>query len=79
MNPIFNSELSFKLTCTEWNQPKTTIDISKTNDHKSVFDKIFQDIFHENGKFNIKAIGHRVVHGGDYFKVNTYKKNTKNK
>merc|ERR1711971_335633 len=53
----------------EWNQPKTTIDIRKTNDHKSVFDKIFQDIFHENGKFNIKAIGHRVVHGGDYFKT----------
>ena len=52
----------------ELDQPKTTIDISHENDHKSVFDRIFQDIIHDM-KFEIKAVGHRVVHGGDYFKV----------
>ena len=52
----------------ELNKPKNTIDISKNNDHRSVFDKIFQDII-INDKFDIKAVGHRVVHGGEHFKV----------
>ena len=51
----------------EINKPKTTIAIDKKNDHKSVFDRIFQDIISDQS--GIIGVGHRVVHGGDYFKV----------
>ena len=51
----------------ELNKAKTTIAIGKKNDHKSVFDKIFQDIISDTS--GIIGVGHRVVHGGDYFKV----------
>ena len=42
--------------------PKKIIDVGNI-DHRDAFDKIFDII----GNVDVQAVGHRVVHGGDYF------------
>ena len=49
----------------EFEKTKQTFQIGQA-DHKTAFDKIFETL---GEKYEIKAIGHRVVHGGDYFQT----------
>ena len=56
-----------QLKIQEPNLPKTTLKLGSA-DHRTALDNIFEKL-NENHKF--AAIGHRVVHGGDYFKNST--------